>query len=570
MADPTRAAGISGAFDMSHASHVPGRPDVVGAVLLGGGSRRMGREKAQLVIEGETLLARTLRTLGEVAGRIALVGAPDGVPIEVGANDTEPPASPTPRTVPDLRAEAGPLAGLETALLTHPEADVVLVVGVDHPWLQAPVLAELCRRLLDANPDEARAGDDADGVRVGDRGGDGRGGGNRGGGNRVGGERRGSGGGCEAVMLGTDRGPQPLLAAYRPRASRAVSDLLDAGERRLRVVADHLDVQVLEPSVWRTFDPFGATAVDVDTPEELAGAMRWQARRRATLGAPIGPSVQAVPAVPVVRVRDGRSTTLDDTVIGEEPLEVRAAGPGQEPVTLMTTLRTPGHEREQAVGWLLAEAFATPEQIVAASIGDALELARPEDTVTVSLTVPVDPAAGARRHAVATASCGVCGRASIDELAARTRPVTGDRFRDDPLAWDLLARLPDELRFAQPRFRSTGGVHATGLFDEHGRLVTVREDVGRHNALDAAIGAHVLAGDWPGNGLDDLVCVLSGRIGFELVAKAAVARLPVVAAVGAASDLAVRTADRLGVTLVGFVRGGRGTVYTHPERLLLP
>lgn len=526
----------------SVAADTSDRPDVAGAILLGGGSRRMGRDKARLVIEGQTLLVRTLHAVGEVAGRITLVGAVDGARTDVAANDTEAVRLPAPPAVPDLRAGGGPLAGLETALLTHAEADVVLVVGVDHPWLQAPVLAELCRRLLEAGSSQPGAGRRGEGA----------------------------GGGTDAVMLATDRGPQPLLAAYRPGASRAVSELLDAGERRLRVVADHLDVQVLEPRVWRAFDPFGATAVDVDTPGELAGAVRWQARRRATAGTPVGPSGQAVPRVSVVRVRDGRSSTLDDTVIGEEPLEVRAAGPDQDPVTLMTTLRTPGHEREQAVGWLLAEAFATPGQIASVTIGDALELARPEDTVTVSLTVPVDPAAGARRHAVATASCGVCGRASIDELAARTSPVTGDRFRDEPLAWDLVAGLPDELRFAQSRFHATGGVHATGLFDHDGRLVTVREDVGRHNALDAAIGAHVLAGDWPGNGLDDLVCVLSGRIGFELVAKAAVARLPVVVAVGAASDLAVRTADRLGVTLVGFVRGRCGTVYTHPERLVLP
>jgi FdhD protein len=503
--------------------------ELTGAILLGGGSRRMGRDKAEVVVDGRTLLERTIDTLGEVAGRITLVGTVGPARVEVDANDTTARTSPAARVVPDLRAGAGPLAGLETALRTHADAHAVLVVGVDHPWLQAPVLAELGRRLLDAGAD-----------------------------------------GPEAVMLGTHRGPQPLLAAYRPGAARAVSDLLDSGERRLRVVADHLDVLILDPSEWRVFDPFGATAVDVDTPDALARAVRWQQRARDTRATALGPSGQAVPTIPVVRIRGGRAAPVDDPVIAEEPLEVRAAGPGQDPVSLMTTLRTPGHEREQAVGWLLAEAFATPEQVVDVRIGDALELARPEDTVTVSLTVAVDPAAGAHRHAVATASCGVCGRASIDELAARTPPVTGDRFLTEPLPWDVLARLPEELRFAQSRFRATGGVHATGLFDVDGRLVTVREDVGRHNALDAAIGAHALSGSWPDHGLDDLVCVLSGRIGFELVAKAAVARLPVVAAVGAASDLAVRTAERLGITLVGFVRNGRGTVYTHPGRLVLP
>jgi FdhD protein len=513
---------------------VTGTSDVAGVILLGGGSVRMGRDKARIIVDGETLLDRTTRTLGEVAGRVTLVGIDTNARPDASADDTGLVVPTGIGAVPDLRRDGGPLAGLETALLGHADADVVLVVGIDHPWLQAPVLTELCRRLIDAGARGAR------------------------------------GEAPDAVMLGTDRGPQPLLAAYRPGAIHAVSRLLDAGERRLRVVTDHLDVLVMEPADWRVLDPFGASAVDVDTPEELARAVRWQARLRATGGTSTARPGHAVPELPVIQVRDGRAVAVDDPVIGEEPLEVRAAGPEQEPVTLMTTLRTPGHEREQAAGWLLAEGFATPEQIVAVRIGDPLELARPDDTVTVSLTVAVDPASGAHRHAVATASCGVCGRASIDELATRTAPVADDHFRVSPVAWEVLARLPDELRFAQSRYRATGGVHATGLCDADGRLVTVREDVGRHNALDAAIGAHVLAGDWPANGLDDLICVLSGRIGFELVAKAAVARLPIVAAVGAASDLAVRTADRLGVTLVGFVRGGSGTVYTHPERLVLP
>ena len=502
-------------------------PRVAAAILVGGGSRRMGRDKQAIRIDGRSLLERTVDALGQVAGSITLVGDAAGRQPPAGAFATDRGTAPVPRVVPDARAAVGPLGGLETALLADTAADAVLVVGTDHPWLQPRVLQELVDRLLAAGP-------------------------------------------VDATMLVTDRGPQPLLAAYRPGAVRAVSALLDGGERRLRVVADHLDVLALEPATWRAHDVFGASAVDVDTPQELERAIRWQERVRATQADAFGPAGQDTPLLEVVRIVEGRSRRIPDAVIGEEPLEVRAAGPGQEPVTLMTTLRTPGHEREQAAGWLLAEAFATPEQIVGVRFGDPLERSRPDDTVTVELTRTVDPSAGAHRHALATASCGVCGRASIDELASRTAPVTDDGFRASPLAWETLARLPDELRLAQSRFQATGGVHATGLFDRDGRLVTIREDVGRHNALDAAIGAHVLGGNWPASGLDDLVCVLSGRIGFELVAKAAVARLPVIAAVGAASDLAVRTADRLGITLVGFLRRGDGTVYTHPDRLVLP
>jgi FdhD protein len=201
---------------------------------------------------------------------------------------------------------------------------------------------------------------------------------------------------------------------------------------------------------------------------------------------------------------------------------------------------------------------------VTVTFADPHLAARPEDTVTAWLPHPLDLRAAATRHAAATASCGVCGRASIDELVARCPPVPARLPDAGPLPWTVLAALPARLRAAQSVFATTGGLHATGLATWGGTLDTVREDVGRHNALDAAIGAHVARGALP---LRDHVAVLSGRIGFELVAKAAVAGIPVLTAVGAASDLAVRTADRLGVTLVGFLRDGDGTVYTHPHRL---
>lgn len=267
----------------------------------------------------------------------------------------------------------------------------------------------------------------------------------------------------------------------------------------------------------------------------------------------------------VTRVAAGAVRQEEDELAGEEPLEVRAGGPDQQPVTVFTTLRTPGHEAELAAGWLASERLIGPGGIVDVRAGDALELARPDDRVTVRLADPLDATAVRHRHTMATASCGVCGRASIDELLLRAERLPPPAAAVQP-AWSTLAQLPDRLRGAQQVFAATGAIHATGLFDRDGELVTLREDVGRHNALDTAVGAHVLAGEGP---LHHLVCVLSGRIGFELVAKAAVAGLPVVVAVGAPSDLAVRAADRLGVTLVGFVRGGAGNVYTHADRLVL-
>ncbi len=506
---------------------------ILGAVLAGGRSARMGRDKRGVLVDGRSLLARTVDALRSVVSEVVLVGGSElDDHLDVAAD----------RRVPDPFPGGGPLAGLCAALRegTRTGADAVLVVGVDHPWLVPAVLRALVGHLLEPAADAPAAppGDVA------------------------------GTGAPDAAMLATSRGPQPLLAAYRPaRSLAAVEPLLADGERRLHVVSDHLAVHAVAPSTWRALDPIGATAVDVDTPDELAAAERWWWRADATRAVRDGPPGVDVRGVEVTEVAGGAVVPAERTLIGEEPLEIRAAGPQQSPVTLMTTLRTPGHERELAAGWLVTEGVATPTQVVDVQLGDPTALARPDDTVVVRLRTPVDADRIAHRHAMATASCGVCGRASIDELADRVAPVSGDPFGPTPLPWDVVASLPDLLLHAQGRFRSTGGVHATGLFDAGGRLVTVREDVGRHNALDAAIGAHVVAGVWPDAGLDDLVCVLSGRVGFELVAKAAAARLPVVAAVGAPTDLAVRAAERLGITLVGFVRDGDGTVYAHPHRL---
>jgi FdhD protein len=499
----------------------------MGAVLLGGGSRRMRTDKAALRVDGTTLAARATDAVHR-----ALTASDTDRPriLLVGRDRSPDPTADATSTMPDLRADAGPLAGLETALLDarRRAAAAVIVVAVDHPWMQPAVLRLMLER-LDAAPEA-----------------------------------------CDAVLLGTTRGPQPLIGAYRPRAADAIGALLDTGERRLLQVVDHLDVEVVTPADWRRADPSGATAVDVDTPDALEAARRWQRRVAATAGTSQPGAGRDTPRLPVIQVRGGRRRDVEDDLIAEEPLQILAAGPGQQPVPLVTTVRTPGHEHELAVGWLLAEGFADPRDVVEVTFGDAVALARPDDTVIVSLRVPVDPTAIEHRHAMATASCGICGRASIAALTDRLAPLHPTAADPSPLAWDVLSRLPGELRLAQPRFATTGGVHAAGLFEHSGRVVTVREDVGRHNALDAVIGAQALGGVWPTDGLHDLVGVLSGRIGFELVAKAAAARLPILVAVGAASDLAVRTAEALGITLVGFVRDGDGTVYTHPERLLLP
>ena len=262
-------------------------------------------------------------------------------------------------------------------------------------------------------------------------------------------------------------------------------------------------------------------------------------------------------------LRDGTATATDDVLAGEEPLQIRAAGPGQAPADVAVTLRTPGHEAELAVGFLHSEGLLAPGEVAEVTYGDPLEVTRPDDTVTVHLTRPLDLDAIAARRSAATAACGVCGKASIDDVEVRcTHPPPAGPI----VGRSVLATLPDALREHQEVFADTGGLHAAATADTAGKLAVVREDIGRHNALDAVVGAHLLAGELP---LHDHILVLSGRIGFELVQKAALAGIGSVVAVGAASDLAVRTATALDLTLVGFVRDERATIYTGEHRLHL-
>jgi FdhD protein len=498
------------------------RQRVSAAVLAGGRSRRMGEDKRPLVVGGVPLLARAVAAVSAVADDVQVViGTNDDV-ASLAALVTER-SGPPPRWHPDVRPDQGPLGGLEVAL-DRAADDLVLVLAGDHPQASPAVLRALLD-LLEANPE------------------------------------------ATAAVLEDDRGPQPLVAAYRRTALPTVRALLDAGERRATRLLDHLDTVVLDRRAWQRLDPSGGTTVDLDTPADLRAVTEPATAAGGTTPTDTAstdlPPDQRTAAVTATRITATARHQVRDTVVVEEPLQIRACGPGQEPAVVTTTLRTPGHDVELAVGWLFSEGLLAPGDLVEARVGDPLALARPDDQLTLHLRRPLHLDAVAHRHAIATASCGVCGRASIDELATRCAPIpAGTPGRAVP--WATLAGLPAGLRAQQAVFAATGGLHAAALATTDGTIVTVREDVGRHNALDAAIGAHVLADDVP---LGHLVGILSGRAGFELVAKAAAAGLPVLAAVGAPTDLAIRTADRLGVTLVAFLRDGRGTVYTHPQRI---
>jgi FdhD protein len=246
--------------------------------------------------------------------------------------------------------------------------------------------------------------------------------------------------------------------------------------------------------------------------------------------------------VDVVRVPEGET---QDVVAVEEPLEIRING-----VPVAVTMRTPGHDEELALGFALSEGLR-PER---ARLPDDLA------ANTVELDAPgFDPARLARSF-YTSSSCGVCGKGALEAVA-----VEAPRIKSGlTVPSRLVVTLPDRLRAAQPAFDATGGIHATGLFDEHGELLCLREDVGRHNALDKVLGWAFRGGLLP---LDRSILCVSGRLSFELVQKAAVAGCPLLVAVGAPSSLAIELARDRGVTLCGFVRGGRLNLYSEPWRL---
>jgi FdhD protein len=248
-------------------------------------------------------------------------------------------------------------------------------------------------------------------------------------------------------------------------------------------------------------------------------------------------------AVDVVRLPDGR--TERDHVAVEEPLEIRIGG-----MPVAVTMRTPGHDEELALGFCLSEGLR-PER---ARLPDDLA------ANTVDVEAPGFDAARLQRSFYTTSSCGVCGKGALDAVAVEAPRVTAELR----IPLSLVSSLPDVLREAQAAFAVTGGLHATGLFSSAGELLCVREDVGRHNALDKVIGWAFGAGRLP---LADSVLCVSGRLSFELVQKAAVAGCPIMVAVGAPSSLAVELAADRGITLCGFVRGGTANVYTEAWRI---
>lgn len=269
-------------------------------------------------------------------------------------------------------------------------------------------------------------------------------------------------------------------------------------------------------------------------------------------------SVRSVDLTQVSEWDDGKLRRKDDYLAAEEPLEIRV---GSEPLSV--TMRTPGHDRELAAGFLFTEGLVQRrEQLV------NLESVAPQDGANRGNVIEAELAPESapdfvkmRRHFFAASSCGICGKASIDSIRSRLLAAPNPDFRLDA---ETLVRLPDALRSAQDVFQRTGGLHAAALFDARGKLLVLREDIGRHNAVDKVIGWALLEGRVP---LSDSVLLVSGRGGFEIVQKAIVAGVPVLASVSAPSSLAVQLARELHLTLIGFLRGRRFVIYAGEERV---
>ena len=270
--------------------------------------------------------------------------------------------------------------------------------------------------------------------------------------------------------------------------------------------------------------------------------------------------------VQTLKFDTGVAQQSGDVIAVEEPLEIFVAGhfEGEDfNQTIAVTMRTPGNDEELALGFLFGEG-------VVGGIADLDNVwVKDCNFVGVSLRsgVPIEKEL-LERHSFVNSSCGVCGKKSIESVLSRLSSLAQkhDAAGDNTISGALICRLPDNLRNRQDAFDSTGGSHAAALFDHSGQLIAVREDVGRHNALDKLIGSRLKLSELP---LSNCILMLSGRASFELIQKAACAGIPIVAAVGAPSSLAVRLANDCGITLMGFVRDRRFKIYSAAHRIRL-
>jgi len=276
---------------------------------------------------------------------------------------------------------------------------------------------------------------------------------------------------------------------------------------------------------------------------------------------PSGSTIQ----LPVTKVNAAISTIADDVLASEEPLEIRLEHNADGLVaqkTISVTMRTPGNDLELATGFLFTEGIIASKDEIEMKPGSG---GANNNIITVSIKAGIDiDIKKLERHFYTTSSCGVCGKTSIE--AIKTVCKLSETANDAQYPAALIRSLPEKLRYGQDIFERTGGLHASALFDGTGKLILLREDVGRHNALDKLIGAALLAGMLP---LHEHILLLSGRISFELVQKAAMAGIKMITAIGAPSSLAVETAAAFDMTLIGFLRDQRFNIYSGAQRIVI-
>jgi FdhD protein len=260
---------------------------------------------------------------------------------------------------------------------------------------------------------------------------------------------------------------------------------------------------------------------------------------------------RSILTVPVHKIEGDSSVAFQDLLAVEEPLEMRL---GDRPISI--TMRTPGHDAELAAGFLFTEGILQ-------GFHQIRDIQSAKNSIAVHLNAGVEvDFERLQRNFYTTSSCGVCGKASIEALRMQGCPMLAQS--SDTMEAAVIHRLPQSQRKEQAVFQRTGGLHAAALFDFRGNLILLREDVGRHNAVDKLIGAEMLAGRTP---LSGCLLLVSGRASFELTQKALMAGIPILAAVGAPSSLAVETARRFNMTLLGFVRDGRFNIYSGAQRI---
>ncbi len=347
-----------------------------------------------------------------------------------------------------------------------------------------------------------------------------------------------------------------LPVCIHQSARGVLGERIAAGERRLAKTLAAIDT--VGQTIGRQAAAF--TLANINTPQELQA---FEARAKRLQGGTVASRVTEVTRIHLARPPDGEGrTTVSDRVAEEEPLEIRVHG-----VSVAITMRTPGHDLELVRGFLWTEGIVTrPADIVHLEHCERVEDPEAEDNIVdVRLAPGVDlDLQRLQRHTFAHSSCGICGKATLEAALQTGSPVEDART----LSAQRVTHLPETLRLYQGVFEQTGGLHAAGLLasaSDRG-LSIVREDVGRHNAIDKVVGASLASAE--GNrGEPALALVVSGRVSFEVVQKAARARWPILVAISAPTSLAVRLADTLGITLVGFVRNHAMNVYTHPHRV---